>query len=87
MTMTLRLGRLIMEENKFCTKDLESVEKLREWTTLLFVAGREVFLDATSHLPTDDFCFVLNDMHHLMDEEIVHLLAMRKEQDKEAANG
>ena len=68
-----------MAENKFCTKS--SKEQLREWTTLLFVAGREVFLDATSHLPRDVFCFVLNDMNHLMNEEIIHLLAERKGQE------
>lgn len=74
-----------MGKNKSCIKS--SKEQLREWTTLLFVAGREVFLDATSHLPRDVFCFVLNDMNHLMNEEIIHLLAGRKEQDKEADDG
>lgn len=66
-----------MEENKSCTKS--SKEQLRWWITLLFVEGREVFLDATSHLPLDDFCFVLNDMQHLMTEEINILLELKKE--------
>ena len=77
MTTTLRPGRLTMEENKSCTKS--SKEQLRWWITLLFVEGREVFLDATSHLPLDDFCFVLNDMQHLMTEEINILLELKKE--------
>lgn len=79
MTMTSRLGRLIMEENKFCTSSSEAKEQLRKWTILLFVEGREVFLAATSHLPLDDFCFVLNDMQHLMTEEINILLELKKE--------
>lgn len=86
MIMTSRLEGLTMAKNKSCIKSSE--EQLREWTTLLFVAGREVFLDATSHLPLDVFCFVLNDMHHLMAAEIVHLLAERKKgKEQEADDG
>lgn len=75
-----------MAKNKPCIKS--SKQQLREWATILFFEGREDFLDATSHLPRDVFCFVLNDMNHLMNEEIVHLLAERKKgKEQEADDG
>ena len=68
-----------MEENKFCTKDSKEKLQLKEWTGLLFVEGRESFLHETSYLSVVDFIFMLNDMQHLMTEEINILLELKKE--------